>query len=159
MQYYTIFFRMQRYYYRNALIFDKKLLHTSDHFFRVYHCAFAATAYRLHKHHDPNPTKNDEDITDYHSYPQSFLAKVVIEPKEKIRSAVACPVISSVHFHRRMAPMSGKAPKAMMVKPPLVGVMLQKKSYSFSILCTLQYILISLFGTFFLSFPNLNQLF
>lgn len=69
MQYYTIFFRMQRYYYRNALIFDKKLLHTSDHFFRVYHCAFAATAYRLHKHHAPNPTKNDEDITDYHSYP------------------------------------------------------------------------------------------
>ena len=74
---------------------------------------------------------------------------MIIEPKEKIRSAVACPVISSVHFHRRMAPMSGKAPKAMMIKPPLVGVMLQKKSYSF---------FLTLYFTVYIDFPIWNVL-
>lgn len=45
--------------------------------------------YRLHKHHDPNPAKNNEDRQDYHPNPQSFIAKQVVQKKEHIKTFVA----------------------------------------------------------------------
>lgn len=43
----------------------------------------------LIKAHYPNPAKNDDDRCDYHPNPQPFVAKQVVQKKEKIKSLVA----------------------------------------------------------------------
>lgn len=75
--------------------------------------------------------------------PRMMMTDVIITPtlnplspnrsykkRRKLNPLLRSPVISNTHFHRRIAPIRSKTPRAIIIKPPLVGVMLLKKSGS-----------------------------
>ena len=111
---------------------------------------FSYLSYCLPKHIIPIP-------------PRMMMTDVIITPtlnplspnrsyrkRRKLNPLLRSPVISNTHFHRRIAPIRSKTPRAIIIKPPLVGVMLLKKSGSLFIFSLL---LVSITNPF-LSIPK-----